>query len=190
VKKTFNTAQNFLQSINQAADFQPLSLLLIALYGLCNPITLSAQHYLIPTRFSESPTPPPPNYSLPQHWSALPTKRDPADLSPSGYIEHQEQSLADVFFIHPTTFLDKPKTEFKWNQDLRDEKLNLNVDNSPTKFQASAFNLAGKVYAPRYRQAHYSVFLTQHLSDKQAALDTAYADVSAAFAYYLKHYNT
>jgi hypothetical protein len=189
VKKISNTAQNFLQSISQAADFQPLSLLLIALCGLCNPITLSAQHYLIPPRFSESPTPPPPNYSLPQHWSALPTKRDPADLSPRGYIEHQEQSLADVFFIHPTTFLDKPKTEFKWNQDLRDEKLNLNVDNSPTKFQASAFNLAGKVYAPRYRQAHYSVFLTQNLSDKQAALDTAYADVSAAFAYYLKHYN-
>lgn len=112
---------------------------------LCLGISFSvqAQHYLIPTRFSESPTPQPPNYSLPNHWSALPTKQDPADLTPRGYLQNQEQSPADVFFIHPTTFLDKPKTEFKWNQDIRDEKLNLDVDNSPTKFQASAFNLAG-----------------------------------------------
>jgi len=189
VKKTFNTAQNFLQSISQAADFQPLSLLLIALYGLCNPITLSAQHYLIPTRFNQSPTPPAPDYCNSNHWSALPFINDQADQCPKGYVHNQDQAEADVFFIHPTTYTEKPKTIYAWNHDLRDEKLNTGVDYSATLFQASAFNLAGKVYVPRYRQAHYSVFLTSHPEDKQAALDTAYSDVSAAFQYFLDHYN-
>jgi hypothetical protein len=189
VKKTFNTAQNFLQSISYAADFQPLSLLLIALYGLCNPITLSAQHYLIPTRFNQSPTPPAPDYCNSNHWSALPFINDQADQCPKGYVHNQDKAEADVFFIHPTTYTEKPKTIYAWNHDLRDASLNDGVDNSATLFQASAFNLAGKVYVPRYRQAHYSVFLTSHPEDKQAALDTAYSDVSAAFQYFLDHYN-
>lgn len=152
-------------------------------------LPLQGQHYLIPTRFSESPTPPSPDYSNPNHWSALPTKVDQADQSPKGYIHNQDHAEADVFFIHPTTYTEKPKTIYAWNHDLRDEKLNDGVDNSATLFQASAFNLAGKVFVPRYRQAHYAVFLTSHPEDKKAALDTAYSDVSMAFQYYLDHYN-
>jgi len=152
-------------------------------------ISVSGQHYLIPTRFSQSPTPPKPNYADEGMWSALPTKVDPADQSPNGYRHEQEDAPADVFFIHPTTYTEKPKTDFKWNHDLRNAELNANVDNSATLFQASAFNKAGKVYVPRYRQAHYAVFLTSFPADKQAALDTAYEDVSAAFQYFLEHYN-
>ena len=165
------------------------NLILLPLLCLFNWSQIQAQHYKIPTRFAESPTPPQPNYNNPDHWSALPTKKDPADLCPKGYNNNQDYAAADVFFIHPTTFVDKPKTLYAWNQDLRDQALNLDVDNGAIKFQASAFNLAGKVYAPRYRQAHYSVFLTQYPTDKQAALDTAYVDVANAFKYYLEHYN-
>jgi len=57
------------------------------------------------------------------------------------------------------------------------------------RYQASAFNAAGKIYAPRYRQAHYSVFLTPHKDDKRAALDTAYNDVEQAFLYYMANWN-
>jgi hypothetical protein len=94
-----------------------------------------------------------------------------------------------VFFIHPTTYTEKPKTEFIWNQDLRDASLNKVVNESPMRYQASAFNAAGKIYAPRYRQAHYSVFLTPHKDDKRAALDTAYNDVEQAFLYYMANWN-
>lgn len=148
-----------------------------------------AQAYCNPTRFSLSPCPPPPQYANPDHWSALPTKIDPADDCPRGLENKQANAPADVFFIHPTTYTQKPKTEFLWNQDLRDASLNKVVDESPIRFQASAFNAAGKIYAPRYRQAHYSVFLTPHKDDKQAALDTAYHDVEQAFLYYLAHWN-
>lgn len=153
------------------------------------PKTITAQHYLIPTRFSQSPTPPKPDYGNGDHWSALPTKADPADLTPRGYYHNQDRAEADVFFIHPTTYSEKPKTQYAWNHDLRDAVLNNGVDNSATQFQASAFNLAGKVYVPRYRQAHYSIFLTRHPEDKKAALDTAYSDVASAFQYFLDNYN-
>jgi hypothetical protein len=148
-----------------------------------------AQAYCNPTRFSLSPCPPPPQYTNPDHWCALPTKNDPSDDCPRGLTNNQANAPADVFFIHPTTYTEKPKSAFLWNQDLRDASLNKVVDESPIRFQASAFNAAGKIYAPRYRQAHYSVFLTPHKDDKQAALDTAYHDVEQAFLYYLAHWN-
>jgi hypothetical protein len=147
------------------------------------------QGYCNVKRFSTCPCPPSPNYAQPEHWSALPSKNDPADDCPRGLKNNQNDAQADVFFIHPTTYTEEPKTEFIWNQDLRDAGLNKGVDESPIRYQASAFNAAGKIYAPRYRQAHYSVFLTSHKDDKQAALDTAYNDVEQAFLYYLAHWN-
>jgi len=149
----------------------------------------NAQRYCNPTRFSISPCPPAPNYAQMDNWSALPTKKDPSDDCPRGLKNNQASAPADVFFIHPTTYTEKPKTEFLWNQDLRDASLNKVVDQSPIRYQASAFNAAGKIYAPRYRQAHYSVFLTPHKEDKKAALDTAYYDVEQAFLYYMAHWN-
>lgn len=150
---------------------------------------LQSQHYLIPSRFKESPTPPAPNYQLTQNWAALPTTVDFADRTPEGLTDKQADASVDVFFIHPTTYIAKPKSQYKWNQDLADQSLNQEVDEGPILYQASVFNEVGKIYAPRYRQAHYAVFLTQHLDDKQAALDTAYSDVAHAFAYYLKNWN-
>jgi len=150
---------------------------------------LHAQHYLNPTRFAESPSPPVPDYSDSNNWCALPGRADEADKTPVGYLAAAADAQADVFYIHPTLYSDKPKTEFKWNHDLRDSELNRLVDELPIRYQASAFNAAGRVYAPRYRQAHYSVFLTPNLEDKKQALELAYADVEAAFDYFIQHYN-
>jgi len=153
------------------------------------PDPLRSQHYLIPSRFAESPSPPKPDYNDQNNWCALPHRVDEADQAPRGHQPVGMHALADVFYVHPTLYSDKPKTEFKWNQDVRDPELNRQVDEWPIRYQASAFNAAGRVYAPRYRQAHYSVFLTPHLDDKQQALDLAYADVEAAFDYFIQHDN-
>lgn len=152
-------------------------------------LQLQAQQYNIPTRFYESPVPPAPNYSNENNWSALPYKKDMGDLVPQGCSDNQATAAVDVFYIHPTLYSKKPKTIYKWNHDINDPKLNRTIDKLATKYQATTFNAAGRLYVPRYREAHFSVFLTEHLDDKKAALDVAYSDVEAAFNYYLENYN-
>jgi len=137
---------------------------------------LYGQFYCIPTRFVESPVPPPPDYSKEQFWTALPNRRDGADRTPTGLRDAQDSAMVDVFYVHPTLYTTKPRTEYRWNQDLRDRRLNREIDRLPTLYQASVFNGAGKIYAPRYRQAHYSAFLTPNLEDKEKSLGIAYSD--------------
>mgnify|MGYP000889278684 CR=1 FL=1 len=140
--------------------------------------------------FFETPEPPKPDYSNPNHWAALPSKQDPSDFIPKGIpTVNFEHLKADVFFVHPTIYLYKPKTEYGWNGDVNDEYLNKKVDKSTIKYQASIFNAAGKVYAPRYRQAHIHAFRTQDIKQGDAALNLAYQDVKEAFEYYLKNFN-
>ena len=128
-----------------------------------------------------------PDYALDSCWAALPTHRDSADAVPlnSGLRDGQATATADVFFIHPTTFY-RPKG---WNADLSVNKLNRFTDRSTIRHQASAFNAAGRIYAPRYRQATLYSFFDEQTPNGQAALELAYADVKAAFQYYLAHYN-
>ena len=91
---------------------------------------------------------------------------------------------ADVFFIHPTMLLEGPE----WNADIYDDAMNAEVDHWPIRHQASAFAGAGRVFAPRYRQAHVRIFsLGDSLS--WAAAEVAYQDVNEAFKEYLQHWN-
>ena len=82
---------------------------------------------------------------------------------------------AAVFAIHPTSYLDRSR----WNAPLDNQEAN---DRAALflRAQASAFNAAGQIWAPRYRQATFGAFLTAS-EDAQAALDLAYRDVEAAF---------
>lgn len=132
-----------------------------------------------------------PDYAENRFWAALPTKTDKADQLPLGshYSNGQATALADVFFIHPTTYTQEPTSDYPWNASLEDSTLNLLTDQSTILNQASVFNGSCRVYAPRYRQAHYYAFITTNATDKSQALDFAYADVRAAFEYYLKNYN-
>ena len=115
---------------------------------------------------------------------------DYADRTPGDSLHDlQYQARADVFFVHPTLYADTRKGNELWNADVHDHGLNERVDRSPILNQVSLFNAAGKIYAPRYRQAHLEVFYDRGATVKQQALDTAYADVLAAFDYYLKRYN-
>ncbi len=133
-----------------------------------------------------------PDYANPNHWAALPTKADPADRVPanSNVQDQQTEAKADVFFIHPTIYTYAPaEGAYEWNGDVNDAFLNQKTDESTILNQASVFNGACKVYAPRYRQAHYYSFRTPNKEDGAAALNLAYQDVKSAFEYYLKNYN-
>ena len=141
-----------------------------------------------PGAYSPTSVPPAPDYSMAKNWAALPEKNDPADRVPDeeGLTDRQAEAPADVFFLHPTTYTRKG---IGWNASLHDKKLNQKTDQTTILYQASLFNGSGRVYAPRYRQAHLLSFYTKDKKAAQAALDTAYHDVRNAFSYYLEHYN-
>ena len=129
-----------------------------------------------------------PDYSQLSYWAAHPDKDDPADLIPKGLSSTpQEELSADVFFVHPTIYTGKPK-EGQWNASLSDTKLNKKIDDGTIQYQASAFNQAGKVYAPRYRQAHLSAYYEADSTTATRVFELAYQDVKNAFQYYLDHH--
>jgi hypothetical protein len=131
-----------------------------------------------------------PDYSKEGSWAALPTVFDSADLVPDQSMQdRQDMAKVDVFFLYPTTYTGK-KGQRDWNGDVYDAGLNLRTDRGAIRNQASVFNGSCRVYAPRYRQAHLRSFYTKRRKeDASAALNLAYKDVDAAFAYYLKHHN-
>lgn len=138
--------------------------------------------------FDSQNQPPVPDYSDEKNWSALPFRKDAADVIPKSesWINDSLKEV-DVFYVHPTIYK-KGKT---WNADVRNDKLNKKVDEKPVHYQASVFNESCRVYAPRYRQAVVKVFYPEKSSDddSKGALELAYSDVKRAFLYYLEHYN-
>lgn len=141
--------------------------------------------------FEDLPPPPLPDYSNEQYWAALPFRYDSADRVPDPTLMKDQQADApvDVFFLHPTTYVGK-KGESGWNAPLDNSLLNERTDGSTILFQATVFNGAGKIYAPRYRQAHIMAYFTKKdTTSAKEALDLAYADVKKAFEYYLDNHN-
>jgi hypothetical protein len=140
-----------------------------------------------PAAYTSTTVPPPPDYSNPKSWAALPSKMDPADSTPdTAFTDRQATATVDVFFLHPTTYTYKSKG---WNGDIGDEKLNNKTDETTILHQASIFNGAGRVYAPRYRQAHLRSYFTDDKTSAAEAFDLAYEDLKSAFEYYLTHFN-
>jgi len=128
-----------------------------------------------------------PDYAEAANWAALPGRRDSADAVPygSGLRDEQPIAAADVFFVHPTTYYSRGG----WNASLHDRKVNTFTDRSVMRKQASVFNAAARIYAPRYRQATLFSFFDEQSDNGKQALTLAYGDVKAAFQYYLDHYN-
>jgi hypothetical protein len=128
-----------------------------------------------------------PDYASLDYWAAHPYKKNTSDSLPrplrSAFIK---DSIADVFFIHPTTFVDKK--DRGWNANIDNAQLNAKTDYSTILYQASVFNNQCRVFAPRYRQAHYRAFFIPE-EEAKPYFDLAYQDVKAAFEYYLKNYN-
>ncbi len=139
--------------------------------------------------FQLKQVPAPPDYAQARYWAALPDKKDMADQLPSRSLhDRQATAKADVFFLHPTTYTGS-RGEDAWNGPLNDKKLNKKTDKGTIRHQASIFNGAGRVFAPRYRQAHLHAYFASDTATARQAFELAYSDVRAAFQYYLKHHN-
>ena len=140
-----------------------------------------------------------PNYGNPAAWALHPRFRR-LQAWPQGYgpmpdpvphplhpavipPEESNRPLADVFFVHPTTHRGLGE---EWNAAWDNEVARAIADSWPLQHQASVFRGCGRVFAPRYRQAHLRVFY-QEGADARAALDLAYNDVKHAFEWYLEH---
>lgn len=166
----------------------------ITVFGcfLLNGKAISQKYYLINESFDEKSIPAIPNYSELYCWAAHPQKSDNADKLPKnhlGLIDNQKDAKADVFFVYPTIYTYLPTNVYLWNASVTDSVLNSKVDNSTILNQASIFNGSCKVFAPRYRQSHYSVFTSQDKESCKKSLDLSYLDIKNAFEYYLKYEN-
>jgi Protein of unknown function (DUF3089) len=140
--------------------------------------------------FEPRAVPAAPDYRRMETWAAHPDASDPADQTPCPDIKNEQASAAaDVFFLHPTTYTGSKRNQRAWNADLADAELNRATDESAVLFQASIFNGAGRVFAPRYRQGHLDCFYGSDKNSAKFALELAYADVKAAFEHYLKNWN-
>jgi pimeloyl-ACP methyl ester carboxylesterase len=129
-----------------------------------------------------------PNYADSTSWAAHPNYSDWADLVPaeSGLKNHQATAEADVFFVHPTSYL--------YLFGIRNARMERKMVNHRTDFimmnQASVFNGSCRVFAPRYRQVSLGTFLKKSKNAQRSeAFDLAYSDVKRAFEYYLQHEN-
>lgn len=130
------------------------------------------------------PLPAAPDYGDERAWAALPWVEDEADRLPAGRTVADGPGTADVFYLHPTMYEDGKA----WNAAVDSSALNAVVDAWPVRHQASIFNGAGRVFAPRYRQAHIRVFsIGDSLSE--AALGLAYQDVRGAFQHFLENWD-
>ncbi|WP_051718794.1 DUF3089 domain-containing protein [Hymenobacter sp. IS2118] len=141
-----------------------------------------------PHDFSHYTPSPAPSYADSSNWAALPTRPDAADEVPrkTALRDQQATAAADVFFVHPTTYYWRKA----WNASLSNRRVNRFTDRSTIRKQASVFNAAARIYAPRYRQATlYSFFDSTANTSGTQALNLAYTDVRAAFQYYLAHHN-
>lgn len=129
-----------------------------------------------------------PDYSQDRFWAALPWINDAADMTPDGLINQQGNAKADVFFLHPTTYVGK-SGEKLWNGPVRDAKVNERTQEGTIQYQASIFNGVARVFAPYYRQAHLHAYFTEDTLSAKRAFDLAYGDIRQAFQHYLKTHN-
>jgi hypothetical protein len=122
-----------------------------------------------------------PDYGQASSWIARPgLPEDPAEWLPEGFAATTADNAA-IFYIHPTTYLETDR----WNAPLEPGADTEYRTRLFVQSQASAFNGAGQVWAPRYRQAAYGAFLLKS-EDAQKALDLAYGDVEAAFREFVR----
>lgn len=136
--------------------------------------------------FDPNDAAPPPDYDLPVNWAALPDRQGPEDMMPEGVADQDVQGRApiDVFFIHPTGYLQGDSWTFSMDPDTStEENTHWMMAN-----QASAYNGCCNVYAPRYRQANiFAYFKGEEIRDEVLAF--AYRDVERAFEHFLAEFN-
>ncbi len=125
------------------------------------------------------------DYADASNWAAHPDAVDAADATPPrGFVDAQGDARADVFFLHPTSYV----RGASWTQPEETMRGDALVDDILILNQATAFNQCCRIFAPRYRQAAFYAFMTENEAGL-AALDLAYEDVRAAFERYMAEWN-
>lgn len=165
-------------ALTARAGLLALSLCALALSG-CGIASGVAETLRHPARsFDQTPTPPAPDYAQGAAWMAWPGRDGIERSTPPGVAAVNEAAApADVFFIHPTTYL---KNDV-WNAGYDTHGT---YDEPVLLGQVSAFNGCCRMYAPRYRQASL-----HGLKNSPPAVALAYGDVAKAFRYYVEHEN-
>lgn len=168
-------ARKFLYTIAGIVVLVLITLTALRLFGL----ELSRIAFVPDTPFAAQPALPRHAYNAPDMWIARPDKPgNPALWRPSGQPAATPPNVA-IFFIHPTSYFDRQH----WNAPLADADAKARAVQF-IQNEASAFNAAGAIWAPRYRQATFGAFLTDAPARNQA-LDLAYRDIAAAFDAFL-----
>ncbi len=126
-----------------------------------------------------------PDYADAASWAALPGKPGPAGLVPAGVAPSPADPKVDVFFIHPTGYMNGAD----WNSPLDADSQTEENTRWMMANQASAFNGCCAIYAPRYREASIFRYVGAKPELFKKAGDFAYADVDRAFSYFLEHYS-
>jgi len=120
-----------------------------------------------------------PDYSELDNWAGHAEK---LDITDSVFVPTSRTFGVPVFYVYPTVhFLKKGGT---WNADSYAEEVRKRTHYA-VKMQSSAFNVAGPVYAPYYRQAAYQVYNVAPNTTTANAYDLAYNDVRTAFEQFL-----
>ncbi len=99
---------------------------------------------------------------------------NPTLWKPDG-LANETKGNAAIFFIHPTSYLEK---EY-WNAPIDDAQSQSRA-RLFLRGMASVFNASGDIWAPRYRQAAFGAFITS-AKEGQLAQEAAYADILLAF---------
>jgi len=164
----------------------PLFFLLIFL------ISCSSKYHRFASNYTFRSNDGKPDYTSLDYWAANPLKHNTSDSVPAPILEnYHRDSLVDIFFIYPTSYTNM-KMPLGWNAPIDNAEINAKIDYSSILYQASVFNEAGRIFAPRYRQANLKAYFPVTKEDTTnaiAAFDLAYRDIKSAFEYYLQHYN-
>ncbi|MEG0382402.1 MAG: DUF3089 domain-containing protein [Christensenella sp.] len=113
------------------------------------------------------------DYSRKSHWAFLPKLKN-------------ETKDVDVFFVYPTVYA-HPFRKKHHNMSMRNP-FYLGIAKGVAAWQGQLFARHCNFYAPHYRQIGTESF-KMPLPDLLRAERMPYADVCAAFHYYLEHYN-
>lgn len=93
-----------------------------------------------------------------------------------------EGKEADVFLICPTV-----DVKDEWNMSLSDEETKASFLGA-LNMERGIYEESARLYAPYYEQAAMKVYELK-AEDRELYMELAYADVSAAFSYYLENWN-
>jgi hypothetical protein len=136
---------------------------------------------LVPSaEFVEVPMPDGRTYADASLWLARPDITGNPSLWRPREVPVPAAPRASVFFVHPTSFLERTAWNAPLDHDESQWRASLFVQS-----QSSAFNSIGQVWAPKYRQATFGAFLTDQ-DNARRALDFAYRDVLAAYERFLR----